>query len=977
MAENPPVPADYRYRYPGPEAEFLLYNFHAQDSIDPLVDALLSNDGPRVMQIFGQPRGGRHYLLRSAAFHASRRGREVTVEKLNLDGYEPDAPLRGLLTFLAARSQGSEGSKLAALGERTKVEVKVNPINLLIAELGVKTEFSVDEILRFFSFDSSTAGPRMPQREALAHLLDRLTRGRRFVLHLPDAHIADLALLLRLVDETEMRTDFFLSLAYPEQHAGAPRSRRPSLDVHIPNWTREEMQRAFAERFQPHRVPADFLEFAWSSPGAVHSRETFAQLLLRVVGNNWLTITTAGTWIVDPNWRSNPALVEEFRRDLLDPIIDIRSQLQKSGLQENKLWQLDDFLDAAALCHPAVPVTSLLKTAGVAEEDCDAFIDWLDESLYVDDEDGILENLGFQHPGFPSSLLLYRFRNPLLPEVLRRGIPSPGVPAEKILKNLSVILRPDTRAVAQLFLRLTEKTGTAQLPRQYEAMLSFWSSIDEAEALAEAVAAEIKERRLSPSILWSIIERSKGSWPPARRLALILAYGQQPDGVPFDQLFDYQLSKGEVLYEMGHAPAAIEAAEEALSAGPPVRIAEAGSSLHTLLGLSHMALGHSREAHDHLELAMTMASNRLPVDELLLAGCMSNLAAFCVDEAAFTQAEPLLQRSLSIHEQILGPDHPDVAANLNNLASLYDHQADFTRSRPLHERALAIREKALGPDHLDVARSLSNLAALSCQEADYAESRLLCERTLAIREKRLGPEHPDVATSLNLLAMLHQFQADYANAEIFLLRAIAIEEKLLGPENPHLAASLNNLALLYAEQAEYEKAEPPCQRALAIREKALGPDHPDVADSLGTLGLLYKRAGELRKAEPLYRRALAISEKALGPEHPRVAACLNNLAMLDDHPDLVESEPLLLRALAIREKTLGPEHPDVANILGNLAPLYVQRGDQATVEILLRRALSIREKVLGPNHPDTIIARRALEYAQLFGSLMTDSSSAG
>ena len=37
-------------------------------------------------------------------------------------------------------------------------------------------------------------------------------------------------------------------------------------------------------------------------------------------------------------------------------------------------------------------------------------------------------------------------------------------------------------------------------------------------------------------------------------------------------------------------------------------------------------------------------------------------------------AKPLYERSLAIRENVLGPDHPDVAASLNNLALLLESQ---------------------------------------------------------------------------------------------------------------------------------------------------------------------------------------------------------------------------------------------------------------------------------------------------------------
>src|SRR5262249_55406927 len=75
----------------------------------------------------------------------------------------------------------------------------------------------------------------------------------------------------------------------------------------------------------------------------------------------------------------------------------------------------------------------------------------------------------------------------------------------------------------------------------------------------------------------------------------------------------------------------------------------------------------------------------------------------------YDEALPLSDRALDIRENVLGPDHPDVASSLSILAVLYEAKGDYVKAEPLFRRALEIREKALGPEHPDVASSLNYL----------------------------------------------------------------------------------------------------------------------------------------------------------------------------------------------------------------------------------------------------------------------------
>jgi tetratricopeptide (TPR) repeat protein len=52
----------------------------------------------------------------------------------------------------------------------------------------------------------------------------------------------------------------------------------------------------------------------------------------------------------------------------------------------------------------------------------------------------------------------------------------------------------------------------------------------------------------------------------------------------------------------------------------------------------------------------------------------------------YAEAEPLNQQALKIWEQVLGPQHSDVAASLNNLAELYDAQGKYAEAEPLYAK---------------------------------------------------------------------------------------------------------------------------------------------------------------------------------------------------------------------------------------------------------------------------------------------------
>jgi tetratricopeptide (TPR) repeat protein len=329
------------------------------------------------------------------------------------------------------------------------------------------------------------------------------------------------------------------------------------------------------------------------------------------------------------------------------------------------------------------------------------------------------------------------------------------------------------------------------------------------------------------------------------------------------------------------------------------------------------------------------------------------------ERGRYTEAEMLLEQTLTILEHVLGTDNPEVEDNLNRLGCTWWDQARYPEAQTVHERALAIRERALGPDHPDVAQSLQNLAHTLWEQGLYAEARPRYERSVGICERTLGRDHPTLALCVEGLGNLHYVEGRYDEARQLYERALEIRERALGPDDPHVAHSLNNIANVYLEQTRYAEARPLYASALKIRERALGSAHPDVAASIANLAELTRREGRYAEAQPLYQRALMVWESGLGPDHPDLTYSLEGLASIHlERAQYNEAEPLLERALAIQERTLGPNHPTVARVVVALGSLREAQGNTADAVVLLERALLIYQRTFADGHPDLENVRR-------------------
>lgn len=236
------------------------------------------------------------------------------------------------------------------------------------------------------------------------------------------------------------------------------------------------------------------------------------------------------------------------------------------------------------------------------------------------------------------------------------------------------------------------------------------------------------------------------------------------------------------------------------------------------------------------------------------------------------QAESLYWRALSLFEELLGSEHPQVGFTLNRLAELHRDLGKHEQAKLLFQQAIRILEQALGSEHLEVSRPLGGLAIVYKELGQYEQAEPLYQRALRIREQAWSFVHHDVAVALNNLGIFYRELGQYAQAEPLYQRALHIFEQALGSEHPKVAYPLIGLAVLYREQGKYKEAEPLFQRVLQIREQHLGQNHPETAQTLHDLALFRKLQGNVSEASSLAEQALQIRSQFLGDTHPKTIA---------------------------------------------------------------------------------------------------------
>ena len=108
--------------------------------------------------------------------------------------------------------------------------------------------------------------------------------------------------------------------------------------------------------------------------------------------------------------------------------------------------------------------------------------------------------------------------------------------------------------------------------------------------------------------------------------------------------------------------------------------------------------GNFAESEREFLVALSKAEN-IPDKQFALRHTLNNLLEVYRIQAKYEDAEATIKRIITIDENQLGKEHPNVAASWNNLAELYRTQGKFDLARNCYNRALSILDKSLGREH--------------------------------------------------------------------------------------------------------------------------------------------------------------------------------------------------------------------------------------------------------------------------------------
>ena len=209
--------------------------------------------------------------------------------------------------------------------------------------------------------------------------------------------------------------------------------------------------------------------------------------------------------------------------------------------------------------------------------------------------------------------------------------------------------------------------------------------------------------------------------------------------------------------------------------------------------------------------------------------------------------QELLLESLTLHEQIYGILHPEVARVYHQLAMLYFQLDEKAAAIELAHKAVIVSERTLGVDSSETILSYLNLALFEHAHHNTTVAVSCIRHALELWKVVYGPKHPDCMTTLNNAAVMLQQLHIYHDSRIWFEKSLSVSEEISGKSSVNTATLLFQLAQALVLDGEHKGAVHRIREAYSIFLAKLGPEDVNTKESEKWLEQLTQNAVSMAK----------------------------------------------------------------------------------------------------------------------------------
>ncbi|KAF2746642.1 hypothetical protein M011DRAFT_459051 [Sporormia fimetaria CBS 119925] len=245
---------------------------------------------------------------------------------------------------------------------------------------------------------------------------------------------------------------------------------------------------------------------------------------------------------------------------------------------------------------------------------------------------------------------------------------------------------------------------------------------------------------------------------------------------------------------------------------------------------------HADDILNIVPIVKEAAPKSLLAEEALEAGRMS------ISQDQKELGQELLLESLSLHEQIYGVLHPEVARVYHALSNLLFNLEDKNAAVELAHKAVIVSERTLGVDHADTLLNYLNLSLFEHANGNTKEALVYVRHALELWKIIYGPDHPDSITTINNAAVMLQSMKQYHESRIWFEASLAICEEVSGKNSINTATLLFQTSQALALDKDMRGAVNKMRESYNIFNSLLGPEDRNTKEAENWLEQLTQSA---------------------------------------------------------------------------------------------------------------------------------------
>ena len=191
----------------------------------------------------------------------------------------------------------------------------------------------------------------------------------------------------------------------------------------------------------------------------------------------------------------------------------------------------------------------------------------------------------------------------------------------------------------------------------------------------------------------------------------------------------------------------------------------------------------------------------------------------------------LLLESLTLHEQIYGILHPEVARAYSTLSQIYNQLDEKEAAVDLARKAVIVAERTIGVDSAETLLYYLNLSLFLHGTGDSKTALAYVKRSLDLWKVIYGADHPDSITTLNNAAVMLQHMQAYHESRTWFEEALGVCGRVMGAQSLSSASLLFQLSQALALDGEPKAAMARMRECYTIFLRELGAENNNTKEA--------------------------------------------------------------------------------------------------------------------------------------------------